>query len=97
MNLKETFDKYKDDEFLCFDRIKPEYRLASRADLHAFNRLDLLLPGNADMVASAEHDQIWLTVAPEELEKVITEDQVLELVRCGVMYDEDTEALSMFV
>ena len=29
--------------------------------------------------------------------RVITEDQVLELVRCGVMYDEDTEALSMFV
>jgi hypothetical protein len=50
-----------------------------------------------DMVSAAEHDEIWLDVDCEELAKVITEDQVLELTRCGVHYDSGYDALKLFV
>lgn len=95
MNLKKTFDKHNDEEFLKFDRVKT--KLSNRADIHAFLLLDKLVPGTTDMVSSAEHDEIWLNVELEELEAVATEEQVVELLRCGVRLDRETDALAMFV
>jgi len=57
----------------------------------------MLVPGDKDIVRSAEHDEIWLSISPEELLKVATEDQIIELIRCGVRYDADTESFAMFV
>jgi hypothetical protein len=90
----EQYEKY-DDEFLHFEQV--ENKTSNRADLHAFNLLDRLLPGDRNIVSAAEHDQIWLEVTPEELAKVATEAQILELVRCGVHFDRDTDSLAMFV
>lgn len=93
-HLISLFTKHED-EFLEHDRIASP--LSRRADLHAFILLDRLVPGPRDMVAAAEHDQIWLDVSLEDLAaSAITEEQVVELVRCGVMVDEDTDSLSMF-
>lgn len=87
------FDKHKD-AFLQFkDIANPRSR---RADLHAFLLLDELTPGKANMIADAEHDYIWLGVDVDELLAVITEDHVIELTRCGVMYDDDTDFLFMY-
>jgi hypothetical protein len=47
------------------------------------------------MIAWAGHDEISLSIATEDLAKVITEDKVLELVRCG--FRADTECIKMFV
>lgn len=90
---KEQYAKYSDAEFLKFDRV--ENKLSKRPDLHAFNLLDRLLPGTGDMVTSAEHDEIWLDIDTEELAKVATEEQIIELIRCGVRYDNGM--LAMFV
>lgn len=90
---KEQYDKYED-EYIQFDRV--ENKTSNRRDMHAFNLLDKLVPGKGYMVSAAEHDQIWLSVDPAELAKVATEDQIIELIRCGVMYDDDTESLSMY-
>lgn len=90
---KEQYDKYADTEFLEFDRV--QVKTSQRADLHAFNLLDRLLPGKGDMVTAAEHDEIWLAVDPEDLAKVATEEQIIELIRCGVRYDDN--GLAMFV
>jgi len=85
-----------EDEFLEFKKVKN--KLSTRTDLHAFLLLDSLLPGSKDdIVACGEHDQIWLGVDMDKLAKVITEDQVVELRRCGIFMDEDTDSLSMFV
>ena len=91
---QEQYEKY-DDEFLKFDRV--QNKLSQRADLHAFILLDSLFPNNHDIVSGAQHDEIWLDVSPEELAKVATEDQIIELIRCGVRYDESTDSLAMFV
>ena len=90
MNLKEVFEKYSD-EYIEFDRIvNPRHQ---QPDICAFLMLADLVPNlGRDVVAGAEHDKIWLDTDCEKLAEVAT-----DLIRCGVMYDEDTESLSMFV
>ncbi len=91
---KEQYNKYSD-EYLEFDRV--QHKTSNRADLHAFNLLDRLIPGDGDIVSAAEHDEIWLDVSPEELSKVATEEVIIELIRCGIRYDSHTDSLAMFV
>ena len=80
-------------EFLKFDRV--ENKRSQRRDLHAFLMLEELVPCNRPIVAAADHEEIYLDVDPEALSAVITEAQVVELIRCGVRYSED--GLCMFV
>lgn len=97
MKLQEIIEKFGDDEtdeFLKFDRVTN--KLSNRPDLHAFLLLDRLVPRDRDMVSGAAHDEIYLDVEPAELEG-ITEEQVVELIRCGVRYDSHTDSLAMFV
>ena len=94
MNLKEIFDKHND-EFLNFDAV--EEKLSNRADLHAFLLLEKLAPGHRDMVSAAEHDVIYLDTDVEKLAEVASESQIIELIRCGVMLDSETDSLTMFV
>lgn len=91
---QEQTDKYEG-EFLHFERV--ENKTSTRSDLHAFALLDRLVPGHGDMVCAAEHDEIYLAVEPEQLAQVATEDQIIELIRCGVRYDAATNSLAMFV
>lgn len=84
--LEELFEKH-DGEFLKFDRVKN--RKSGRADLHAFLLLDEIVPGGgADIVSCAEHDEIWLDVDVDALANAATEDQVIDLIRCGVRLDD---------
>lgn len=90
----ELYEKYEA-EYLEFDRV--QNKTSGRRDIHAFNLLDKLVPGTGDIVSCAEHDEIWLEVSPEALAVVATEDQIVELIRCGVRYDSQTDSLAMFV
>lgn len=94
INLRETFEKYED-EYLKFDRV--QVQMSGRPDLHAFLLLDQIQPGKRDVVSAAEHDEIWLDIDCEALAEQITEEQVCELVRCGVRYDDGPESLALFV
>lgn len=91
--LIELFD-LRDEEFLKFDRV--EKKLSQRADLHAFMLLDRLCPGKMDIVAGAEHDEIYLEVGIGELAGAIKESELVDLIRCGVRYNKDFESLCMF-
>ena len=53
-------------------------------------------PPGTDMVTAAEHDEIYLGVDCEELAKVATEEDLLDLIRCGVRYDRFA-SLCMYV
>ena len=90
MGAYSLFEK-ANDEYIKFDKVSN--KLSNRPDLHAFLLLDRLFPGETDMVCCAEHDKIWLDVSSENIEK-LSEDEIVELVRCGVMYED--ESLSMF-
>lgn len=66
-----------------------------RRDISAFLLLHELCPAHDDMVSGAVHDVIYLDPSLENLASSnITEEQVLELVRCGVRLNDDH--LSMF-
>jgi hypothetical protein len=58
--------------------------------------LNELVPSSRDIVFGAEHDVIYLSIPPEELAAVVTSDQIVELVRCGVLYTVE-DRLRMFV
>lgn len=94
LDLKALYEKH-DKEFLRFERVANPR--SKRPDLHAFLLLDELTPDTRDMVSSAEHDEIWLDVKIEALAEVITEEQFVDLIRCGVRYDSDVDSLAMFV
>ena len=96
MNLRATFEKFNE-HFLQFDAA--ENKLHHRPDICAFLLLDQLVLSDKhmDMIAEASHDKIWLDTDCDKLGEVASEDDILMLVRCGVMYDDETESLSMFV
>lgn len=87
------FEKYND-EFCKFENV--QNKLSNRPDLHAFILLDKLVPGNSDIVSASEHDEFYLDIDIQKLEQVITEEQIVDLVRCGVRYDTGYDCLSMF-
>lgn len=82
--MDELFEKHND-EYLKFERV--ENKRSSRPDLHAFLLLDELFPGTRDIVSHASHDEIYLDIDSDDIEK-LTEGQVIELLRCGVLYDD---------
>jgi len=103
IEIRKLFELHND-EYGKFERV--ENKLSSRDDLHAFMLLDKLFPDiphtnsygtvfYPEIIAGVTHDQIWLSLKSEQIE-TLTSDQVLELVRCGVMYDEEEDCLSMF-
>ena len=92
--LAELFDA-ENDEYIKFDRVR-DHRSA-RPDLHAFLLLNQLQPGNDDIVSGAGHEEIYLSIDTGKLAEVISEDQIVELLRCGVRYDTEYECLAMFV
>jgi hypothetical protein len=89
IDVANTFAKF-DDEFLKND-------FSGRADLAAFNMLERLVPGSRGMIAGAEHDQIWLDVSIDDLSVAATENDIHELVKLGIRYDDDYGCLAMFV
>jgi hypothetical protein len=83
--------KHHDNEYLKSDRIIS--RFSWRDDLHAFILLDHILgigiENHCDIVDHAEHDEIYLEPTPWELaEAGITEEQIIDLIRCGVIVRE---------
>ena len=93
----DALEQHNESAYLTFEHIPAERRLSQRPDLHVFLLLDQLVPSSHDIISGAEHDVIWLEVSVEDLAAIITSEQILDLARCGVMYNDETESLRMFV
>ena len=97
-SIQERFEEHDDgDEYGQFKRI--EHPLHRRADISAFLLLDSLCPpldNGSDIIAAAENDVIYLDVDLDTLGDNITDAQILDLVRCGVVYDSENGGLMMF-
>ncbi|MDB5975172.1 MAG: hypothetical protein JWR07_1932 [Nevskia sp.] len=101
MTLDEMFEAATD-EFLKFDRIENPRHPAP--DICAFLMLYDLVPTigarsgkPVDVVACAEHDEIYLATDCDMLAKVATPEIIRDLHRCGVRYSEEYDSLCMFV
>jgi len=92
VDVRELFDLFEEDEHRFEDVTE---KSSTRSDLCAMLILDRLLPGNRDIICSAEHDMIYFNVDLEDLGNVATVTDIHNLVRCGLMCDGD--GLSTFV
>lgn len=93
MDIQERFQLVVDD-YLKFYRI--EFKRSQRPDLHAFLLLDELFPNTGRyMVSESGHDKFYLEPDGTKL-GALTDDHILELVRCGVLYDNEFDCLAMF-
>ena len=90
--LHARFEKFND-EYNKFDRV--ESKLHERPDMHVFLFLAALCHGTCDMVACASHDEIWLDVSPHHL-ATISDDDLRDLIRCGLRIDTANDSLCMF-
>lgn len=72
-----------------------ENKRSERRDLHAFILLAELFPGDGDIVADAGHEKIYLDFGGAESER-LTDDQIIELSRCGVLFEDEADSLYMF-
>lgn len=94
LNIKELFEKHED-EYLKFDKIKE--KKTNRPDLQAFLILDSIIPSDCDIISASEHDEFYLDVDLEVLAAKATEEQIIDLIRCGVSYGEFVDdCLCMF-
>lgn len=92
--MLELFEKHNDKYVQFEEHVKNP--LSKRPDLHVFLLIDKLVPGNTDIISAAEHDVFYIDVDPEELAKDITEEQIIELVACGVSYTSAYDCFYMF-
>jgi len=65
-------------------------------DLAAFEKLNRLVPGCQQIVIGTGQDEFLLGIDPDDLAKVATEEDIIELSRLGVMYNETESYLFMF-
>lgn len=94
IDLAQVFED-NDSEFLKFERIVNKKH--SRPDICAFLILAELLPSEDDIVIGAEHDIIFLDADFEQLAEVASEQDIIDLLRCGVMLSSEYDCLAMYV
>lgn len=92
LNIEELFEKHEG-EYYKFDKIKE--KKTNRPDLQAFLILDSIIPSDCDIISASEHDEFFLNIGLEVLAAKATEEQIIDLIRCGVRYSE-YDCLSMF-
>ncbi len=93
-DLRDLFVKH-DAEYLQFDRVEnPMHRCR---DLCILLMLDKLVAyEGTKFIADADHEIIYLGVSLEQVAAVATEEDIITLVRCGLMIDTDQDCFSMF-
>ena len=97
MTLEEMtalFQKHSD-EYLKFENVL--LRLSLVPDLCAFLILESIAHTATHIVVCAEHDEIWLSHDPEIVAANATEEQLIDLLRCGVLWDASTDSFRMNV
>lgn len=93
-DLRALFEKHNA-EYLKFDRVSnPMHKCR---DLCALLMLDKLVAyEGTEFIVSADHEIIYLGVSIDELAAVATEEDIITLVRCGLMTDTNNIYFSMF-
>ena len=94
--LEELFEKHSEDEYLEFERIQnPKH---TRRDICAMLIIHEIQSRNESqrqdtMISWAGHEEIYLDVNVEEISEYITEEEIIDLIRCGVRLEESNFAM----
>lgn len=95
--VADFWTRYESEHFKS-ERISPGNRsLAHSTDLIAMMILDRHFPSRYDMVSAAGHEKFYLKVDPNELfSKDIPEEDILDLMRCGLFHDSRNDSFYFF-
>lgn len=88
------FSKYMT-EYCNFDNITEKY--TNKRDLNALILLDKLFPDTSNIIRSVESHIICLNISLEDLINKASEEQLLNIIRCGIWYDSAKERLFMYI
>jgi len=92
----EIWDLHSSEEYANFSMIKNPP--CESTDLSAFMILHkFAINKEADIINSAEHDEIYLMEIDNLNIEKITENDIINLIRCGVRLDKEMECFCMFV
>ena len=87
--------KSQEDTYHKFEEVPAERRLSNRRDLNGFLLLDKIMSRSTkkgsdteDVVAAAEHDEIYLCGDLEVIAAYATDEELLDLMRSGVRFGE---------
>ena len=83
--LRDFYNAHSD-EYHKFENVKE--KCCTRPDLNAFMLLHDLIPGTEHIIGGSEHDEFYINIEVSDLLKVATEEQLLDLYRCGVRVGE---------
>lgn len=81
--VAKLFEKHKN-EYLQFHLV--ENKRSTRRDVNALLLLAEWFPRSGNLISATRRDEIRLDVIEPEISK-LTEDQIIELLRCGVLLD----------
>lgn len=84
------------DQYGKFELI--EEKFSKNRDVHGIILLNSLDPDNTHpMLAAAEHDYMWFGADPTTVFANATPDQLRDLARCCIQYDESYDSFGTFV
>ena len=91
MSNVEFFKEQEEFEFNHFERI--ENKKSLRQDVCAMLILDSIIPSGKNLIKSIESYNngnlmyFILNISNTEIEELLTEDDIVDLLRCGIFYD----------
>lgn len=74
-----------------FDRV--EHKLSPRPDAHAILLLDRLCPSKKSLITFSRAGCVYFSINTKMLAKVANEQQIADLIRCGVSLNGETLVL----
>ncbi|MCA9496503.1 MAG: hypothetical protein KC589_06160 [Nanoarchaeota archaeon] len=92
MSNVEFFKEQEEFEFNHFERIENPKSL--RQDVCAMLILDSIIPSEKNLIKSIESYNngklmyFILNISDTEIEELLTEDDIIDLLRCGIFYDQ---------
>jgi len=96
MDLHEVFARLND-EYLEFKEIDESLKISKRPELCVMLYLDKLLPDGDGLLESCDHERVFLQFDCDKFAEIATEDDVRFLLRCGILYDVESEKFYMNV
>ena len=90
MSIEEQFKKFGDEEFMKFECINnPQFKTPKLCGLVA---LEKLVGNKIDF--AAEHDKVWCAKCNRDL--TLSDEEVIYLLRCGILWDDEFEGFFFF-
>ena len=94
--LKKLFKKHSENEYIEFEKV--ENKKSKFADIHGLLLLEEKFPPNEishGILDNFDYETATINIEIEEDNIPLTENDIIELLRCGIDYDEDLECLTM--